>query len=117
MAFKLFDKLIPKKSRYEEQGSWLRRIVTGSLYRISDIRGDTSVADIKTQIDTMRALATDSQISTALSYYATDATTANTAGEIIWATALDDNHREVAEIINYLFKKWNINLRNCKPNN
>lgn len=109
MAFKLFDKLIPKKSKYEEQGSWLRRIVTGSLYRISDIRGDTSVADIKTQIDTMRALATDSQISTALSYYATDATTANTAGEIIWATALDDNHKEVAEIINYLFKKWNIN--------
>ena len=35
----------------------------------------------------MRALARDSQISTALSYYATDATTTNTAGEIIWATA------------------------------
>lgn len=109
MAFKLLDKLIPKKSKFEEQGSWLRRIVTGSLYRISDIRGDTSVADIKTQIDTMRALANDSQISTALSYYATDATTVNTAGEIIWATALDDNHAEVAEIINALFKRWNVN--------
>lgn len=109
MAFKLFDKLVPKRSKLQDTGSWLRNIVSGSLYRISDIRGDTSVADIKTQIDTMRALAADSQISTALSYYATDATTANTAGEIIWATAIDDNHKEVADIINALFKRWNIN--------
>lgn len=109
MAFKLFDKLVPKRSKLQDVGSWLRSIVSGSLYRISDIRGDTSVADIKTQIDTMRALANDSQISTALSYYATDATTANTAGDVIWATALDDNHAEVAEIINALFKRWNVN--------
>lgn len=109
MAWKLFDKLVPKRSKLNEGGSWLRQIVTGSLYRISDIRGDTSVADIKTQIDTMRALAADSQISTALSYYATDATTVNTAGEVIWATALDDNHKEVADIINALFKRWNVN--------
>ena len=109
MAFKLFDKLVPKRSKLQDNGSWLRSIVSGSLYRISDIRGDTSVADIKTQIDTMRALANDSQISTALSYYSTDATTANTAGDVIWATALDDAHPEVAEIINALFKRWNLN--------
>lgn len=109
MAFKLFDKLVPKKSKLRDAGSWLRMITGGSLYRVSDIRGDTSVADIKTQIDTMRALANDSQISTALAYYATDATTVNTAGDVIWATALDDNHKEVADIINALFKRWNIN--------
>ena len=109
MAWKLFDKLVPRRSTINERGSWLRNIVTGSLYRISDIRGDSCVANIKTQIDTMRALANDSQISTALSYYATDATTANTAGDVIWATALDDDHTEVADIINALFKRWNVN--------
>ena len=109
MAFKLFDKLVPRKSKLLDIRSWLRSIVSGSLYRISDIRGDTSVANIKTQIDTMRALANDSQISTALSYYATDATTANTAGDVIWATALDDKHSEAADIINALFKRWNVN--------
>lgn len=90
--------------------SYLRKCVLGgSLYRVSDIRGDSSLADIKTQIDTMRALAADSQISTALSYYATDATTMNTAGQIIWATANESSHQEVADIINMLFKRWNIN--------
>jgi len=78
------------------------------LYRVSDIRGNTSVSDIRTQIDTMRALANDSQISTALSYYATDATTTNTAGDIIWATSVDDNSKDVAEVVNELFKRWNV---------
>lgn len=89
--------------------SYLRDIVTGSLYRISDIRGNTDLADIQTQIDTMRALARDSQISTALSYYATDATVMNSDGQIIWATPVDDAHADVAEVVNALFKRWNIN--------
>ena len=88
--------------------SWIRGMIAGSLYRVSDIRTSSSISDIKTQIDTMRALARDSQISTALSYYATDATTVNTAGQIIWATS-DDKHKEVADIINKLFKRWDIN--------
>ena len=88
--------------------SWIRSMIAGSLYRVSDIRTSSSISDIKTQIDTMRALARDSQISTALSYYATDATTVNTAGQIIWATS-DDQHKEVADIINKLFKRWDIN--------
>ena len=106
------DKLINKRkpTRYQQTQSWLRNIVTGSMYRVSDVRGDTSFADIQTQINTMRALANDSQISTALSYYATDATTVNTAGQIIWATAKDDNHKEVADIINALFMRWNVDL-------
>lgn len=99
------NRLLPKKMRT----SWVRNAVGGSLYRISDIRGNTSVADIKTQIDTMRALARDSQISTALSYYATDATTTNTAGRIIWAVPKDKKNSKVAEIINTLFDKWQIN--------
>lgn len=100
-----FQRLLPKR----RQTSYIRDIVTGSFYRISDIRGNTSVSDIKTQIDTMRALAADSQISTALSYYATDATTPNTSGQIIWASSTDDKYKDVAEIINNLIKRWNVN--------
>ena len=89
--------------------SYLRHILSGSLYRVSEIRGKTSVADIHTQIDVMRALARDSQISTALSYYATDATTTNTAGDIIWATPVDAKYKEAADVVNKLFKRWDIN--------
>ena len=107
---KWIDRLVPKRYQAAQINSYLRNLVTGSLYRMSDMRGETSVADIKTQIDTMRALARDSQISTALSYYATDATTTNTAGQIIWATAIDDKHKQVAEVVNGLFERWNINV-------
>lgn len=89
--------------------SYIRDIVTGSFYRMSDMRGNSSITDIKTQIDTMRALARDSQIDTALSYYATDATTTNTSGQIIWATSTDPKHKDVANIINDLFKRWDVN--------
>ena len=75
----------------------LRKIAVGSLYKVSSIKGDSSLATIRTQIDTMRALAEDSQIATALSYYATDATTVNSAGQIIWATAVEPKYKEVAE--------------------
>lgn len=104
MRDSLINRLLPKKKRT----SFLRNIVSGSLYRVSDMRTNTSLADIKTQIDTMRALAKDPQISTALSYYATDATLPNPSGDIIWATAKDDEHKEVADIINALFKRWKI---------
>lgn len=83
--------------------------VGGSMYRISDLRGDSDVADIRTQIQVMRALARDSQISTALSYYATDATTPNSTGDIIWATAVEPKYQEVADLVNECFKRWNIN--------
>lgn len=109
MANKWIDRLVPSRSKLLDARSWIRSVISGSLYRVSDIRGNTSVADIKTQIDTMRALARDSQISTALSYYATDATTTNTAGEIIWATGVDDKSKDVAEVINALFKRWDVN--------
>lgn len=105
MPNKLLAKFIPKRF----QKSYLRNLVTGSLYKISDLRGDTSLADIKTQIDTMRALARDSQISTALSYYATDSTLPNTDGNIIWATPINKKHADVAEVVNELFKRWNVN--------
>jgi len=74
---------------------------------MSDLRGQTSLTDIRTTIDMMRALAEDSQIATALSYYATDATTFNTDNQIIWATSKTD--QDVADIVNQLFKKWDIN--------
>lgn len=83
--------------------------VGGSIYRISDLRTNSDIEDIRTQILVMRALARDSQISTALSYYATDATTPNTAGDIIWATAIEPKYQQVADIINQCFKRWNIN--------
>lgn len=83
--------------------------VGGSIYRVSDLRTNSDIEDIKTQILVMRSLAKDSQISTALSYYATDATTPNTVGDIIWATASEAKYQKVADIINGCFKRWNIN--------
>ena len=106
MANKWLQKLLPKKAN---KPSYVRNIISGSLYKLSDLRGNDSIEDIKTQIDTMRALARDSQISTALSYYATDATTTNTSGDIIWATAVDASSRDVAEVVNALFRRWDIN--------
>lgn len=104
----LFDKIFYPTKRVRRK-SYLRDIATGTLYRVSDMRGNSSYADIKTQIDTMRALARDSQISTALSFYATDATTTNTAGQIVWATATEDKYQDAADIINACFKRWKIN--------
>lgn len=94
----------------KESPSWLRFLATGSFYKISDLRASSAIADIQTQIDTMRALAADSQISTALSYYATDATVTNSDGKIIWAVPIDDDTDEVAEIVNAMFNRLNVNL-------
>ena len=99
----LLEKLTKKK---KDPRTWLHAIA-GTLYRISDSRSNSSISDIKTQIDVMRALARDSQISTALSYYATDGTVTNTSGQIIWATSKEDN--SIADIINKLFDRWEIN--------
>lgn len=95
----------------EKKVSRLRSTVAvgGSIYRISDLRTNSDIEDIRTQILVMRALAKDAQINTALNYYATDATTPNTAGDIIWATASEPQYQEVADIVNRCFKKWNIN--------
>lgn len=109
MAMDWMKRLLPSKNKYQQEHSWLRTIVTGGLYRVSDVRGNADFADIRTQIDTMRAVARDSQISTALSYYATDATTMNTAGQIIWATAVEPKYNDVADVVNALFKRWNVN--------
>ena len=89
------QKLLKPRSN-KNQNSWIRSFIAGSMYRMSDMRGDTDIATIKTQIDVMRALARDSQVNTALSYYATDATTVNTAGQIIWATSDDKNCAEIS---------------------
>lgn len=109
---KWYNKIFRQRHNYIERprngSSWLRSIVAGSLYRVSDIRSIRSFSDIKTQIDTMRALATDSQISTALNYYATDATTTNSSGQIIWATTSDPAYSDVADIVNELFKRWQV---------
>lgn len=105
-----YERFRSKNEKAEKAGkiSWLRSVVSGSIFNRSMLKGDTSLADIKTQIDTMRALARDSQINTALSYYATDATTVNSSGQIIWATS-DKDHAEVAKIINDVFKRLDIN--------
>lgn len=102
-----WNRLVPNSK--SKRPSWLRSVVAGSLYRVSDMRSSTSLEDIKTQIETMRALARDSQVSTALSYYATDCTVTNSAGQIIWATPIDKAHADVADVINSLFKRWSIN--------
>ena len=89
---------------------YLDNVVGGSFYKMSDIKSDSDIADIRTLIRTMRALADDSQVSTALSYYATDATSVNSAGDIIWATnASGFENSDCAELVNTLFRRWNIN--------
>lgn len=107
------DKLRNRSKKAEKrQGfniSFVRSIAAGTFYRVSSLKGATDFQTIRTQINTMRALATDSQIATALSYYATDATTVNSAGQIIWATAVDDRFQEAAEIVNAKFKEYDIN--------
>lgn len=107
------DRILRRTSQAQKKANpfttLLRQIQVGSFYRVSNMKGDTSMATIKTQIDTMRALAEDSQIATALAYYATDATTLNSAGQIIWATPIEPKYEEVAEIINTKFKEWDIN--------
>lgn len=101
---RLFKPKQPKVSRLRSTIA-----VGGSIYRISDLRSNSDIEDIRTQILVMRALARDSQVSTALSYYATDATTPNTSGDIIWATATEPMYQKVADLINQCFKRWNIN--------
>ena len=107
------DMLLRRSDRARRQQnpitSFIRQAVAGSFYRVSSLKGNSSFSTIRSQIDTMRALANDSQIATALSYYATDATTLNSAGQIIWATAEDERFQEVADIVNTKFKEWDIN--------
>lgn len=91
---------------YRTDNSWIRYVVSGSFIRPQDFRRNHVMSDIETKIRNMRALALDSQISTALSYYATDATTTNTAGQIIWATSEVDG---LADAINDMFKLMKIN--------
>lgn len=86
----------------------LRKVMSGSFLKMSNLRGDSDLSTIKNIIDAMRALAEDSQIATALSYYATDATTANSGGKIIWATSTDEKDSTVADIINTKFTQWEI---------
>lgn len=105
MANRFFEYLFPKV----ERKSWIQSVQTGSFYRMSDLRGNSDFQTIKTQIQTMRALAMDSQIGTALSYYATDATVTNQDGNVIWADPIDDNSKDVANIVNDLFKRWDVN--------
>ena len=90
--------------------SWVRAI-PGALSGVANPRQSVSFTTIQNRINTMRALATDSQIATALSYFATDATLMNSAGQIIWATSIegDKSSQEAAEIVNALFTRWKIN--------
>ena len=101
---RLFSPKPPKVSRLRSTVA-----IGGSIYKVSDLRSNSDIEDIRSQINVMRALARDSQISTALSYYATDATTPNTAGDIIWATAVEPKYQQVANVVNDCFKRWNIN--------
>lgn len=105
---KWYDRLVGKNQPKKHAPSFLRSIIAGSFYKMSDLQNTDVLQTIKEEVNTMRALATDSQISTALSYYATDATTTNSAGDIIWATAKEEKYEEVADIINTLFKKWKV---------
>lgn len=109
MVSKFFDAIVNIVKRPKPQ-SRLRAFSAGSFYKISDLKTGTDYGDIKTLIDRMRALAKDSQVATALSYYATDATIPNSSNQIIWATPVNDKApKDIAEIIDALFKRWKVN--------
>ena len=103
--------LIESIRKPKKRNPYVRDIVAGTFYKVSDWKSVSSVQDIGQTIDTMRALAEDSQIDTALSYYATDATTPNSSGDIIWATPKQEQHAktEPAELVNALFRRWKVN--------
>lgn len=104
MKSRFVSRLLPKPKIIP----WLKQLMTGSLMHLSDVSHNTDYENIKTQIDTMRALARDSQISTALSYYATDATVLNTSGQVIWAAPKNPEDKDVAKVINELFLRWDV---------
>ena len=104
MKSRFLSRLLPVK----KVTSWLRYITSGSLLHLGDVSSNTDYSDIKTVIETMRTLARDSQISTALSYYATDATVLNTSGQVIWASPKEDSDKKVADVINELFLRWDV---------
>lgn len=106
---KLLNRSRVAKKKQGKFSSILQSIVTGSFYRVSSLKGSTDFNTIINIINTMRALAEDSQVATALSYYATDATTMNSAGQIIWATAINEKFQDSADIINLKFKEWDVN--------
>lgn len=106
-----FDRLFGNPKQYSKTPilSRLRAIVGGSIYRSGDLRGASDIDNIRTEINVMRALYKDAQVNTAISYYATDATTPNTMGDIIWATPTDPKDKKIADIVNDLFKRWRVN--------
>lgn len=107
MANKWIERFRPKPNK--PVVSYLRSVLSGSFFKMSDIRRNSAIDDIKSRIVAMRALANDSQVATALSYYATDATIPNSDGQIIWAVPIDKKSKDAADIVNDLFNRWNIN--------
>lgn len=106
----IFDRLTGRgRPRNGSTAAWLHQVLAGSFYKVGNMVKSSDLATIDTIIKAMRVLAQDSQISTALSYYATDATTPNTEGKIIWAVPADDKSKEVAEIVNTKFDEWDVN--------
>lgn len=102
---------LTKSTQSEDSYSYLRQVLSGSLYRMSDLRMNaSSISDIHTQIQVMRALSRDSQIDTAFSFYSTDATQPNSAGDTIWAVPCDDKNTKVADIVNQLLDRWQVNV-------
>lgn len=102
----IFRKLIRNIRSPKKQQSFLRYVVSGGLLRGTGFSGDSDISDIHNLIQAMRNLAQDSQISTALSYYATDSTIPNSSGDVIWATSKVEG---LAEIINEVFKRLKVN--------
>lgn len=102
-----WTKLLPNQNKIR----WFDIIRTGSLFRTSSLHGDDGYSTIKNLVNTMRAMSNDSQIQTALSYYATDATLTNSNGDVIWATPVDDSSdsKVATQIVNRLLHEWHVN--------
>lgn len=105
-VFNKLANLIKPKAPYK---SFLRFVASGKAVDTRNLNGRTSVTDIHQKIQSMRALAQDAQIGTALSYYATDSTLANSAGQVLWATPTNPEDKRISDIVNKLLDKWRVN--------
>lgn len=93
------------------------RILAGTLTELSEIRLTASqLQERRTAYNAMTQLKTDSIIGPTLEIYATNATTPNLLGDVIWAepSTSDEISAQAAEAANSRIKAWELDWRAYK---
>lgn len=93
------------------------QILTGALTELNEIRMTASqLQERRTAYNAMAQLQSDTIIGPTLEIYATNATTPNLLGDVIWAEPVsgDDLSAQAAEAANARIKAWQLNWRAYK---